>query len=248
MRDVQKSLKEKINAEHRACEEAAASAVHHAISAGEMLQEVKENLPHGAFSPWLQQNFGGSQRTAQTYMRLYRGQDALGAKTQRAADMSIREALKEIEPPSEEEKLSEKEKLSEAQILWNAIALLIEDSPKTFLFEEEIPLAIKRLWRGPEGEADVKLLRDYRAALDSVPENEIDTDFDYLNGIALVGWRTKRAIEAWVAAVVMESGDRGLQVRRLRYEAGVAELEANPEAWEVYWHVTVKEPLRAGGE
>lgn len=47
MREVDKSLTERINAEHRAVEEAARSAVEHAIRCGEMLEEQKASLQHG---------------------------------------------------------------------------------------------------------------------------------------------------------------------------------------------------------
>ena len=247
MTEVQKALTERINAEHRACGGAARSALEHAIRCGEMLSEVKAGIGHGEWSPWLASNFEGSDRTARTYMRLAAHKDEL-SNWQRASDLGIRGALQELEPPKKEEPPEGGRGMSEDRLLWNSIALLIEDNPKTFLFDSEIPLIVRRLWRGPEGEADGKLLSDYLEALDSVPEDDTDTDFDLLHNTALVGWRVKRAIGAWITTVVMESGDCELQPQRLRYEADMAELEANPESWEVFWHVTAKEHLRAGSE
>lgn len=42
-----------------------------AIQIGQELFDVKEVLGHGHFGPWLQAEFGWSERTAQNYMRLY---------------------------------------------------------------------------------------------------------------------------------------------------------------------------------
>ena len=91
---------EAINAQHRLCQEAAASAVEHAMNAGEMLMEVKASSNHGEFGPWLEENFEGSARTAQTYMRLHRNRHALNA--QRSAHLSIDGALKALSEPKDE--------------------------------------------------------------------------------------------------------------------------------------------------
>ena len=91
-------LAEEINAEHRACETAANAALTHAISAGELLTEAKGRLPHGAFGPWLAENFEGSERTGQAYMRLYQRRDEI---RNGAADLSIRGALAELTAPKE---------------------------------------------------------------------------------------------------------------------------------------------------
>lgn len=94
---------EAINAEHRACEEAAVSAVQHGINAGGMLERVKASLKHGEWVPWLRGNFApektpqSRERVAQTYMKLYRRRDELNPKHD--SDLSIRGALRELEPP-----------------------------------------------------------------------------------------------------------------------------------------------------
>ncbi len=64
------SLADRINAEHRAANEAAASAIEHARLAGELLLEAKASVAHGAWGAWLSVNFEGSERTAQAYMRI----------------------------------------------------------------------------------------------------------------------------------------------------------------------------------
>lgn len=232
MTDVEKELTDKINAEHRACETVALSTMEHAIRAGELLAEAKNCAAHGNWGSWLLRNFEGSSRNARIYTKLYHRRDALG-NPQHAADMSIREVLRELESRKDEPGLSED------RVLWSHISLTIEDHPTTFLFDGEIPLVIKRLRNGPKEVADAKLVGDYRTAFDNL--REATTHFEHLSNTALVGWRIKRAIGAWVTTVVMESGDLGLQPPRLRWEANVAELETNhPEAWEVFWHVTVK--------
>lgn len=89
------TLANQINAEHRACEQAATTAVEHAIRCGEMLAEVKDNLKHGEWLPWLKANFEGSRQTADVYRKLAANRDALNC--QRASNLSIRGALAELE-------------------------------------------------------------------------------------------------------------------------------------------------------
>lgn len=98
------TLAAKINAEHRACEEAARSAVDRGIRCGEMLAGVKASLGHGEWLPWLEENFQGTTRTAQTYMRLAANKAELEAKCEARSHLSIREATRVIAPtakPSE---------------------------------------------------------------------------------------------------------------------------------------------------
>ncbi len=93
------TLADKVNAEHRACEEAVGAALGHAINAGELLTEVKEGVAHGSWGAWLAENFEGSERTAQAYMKVYRRRDEI---RNGAADLSLRGALKELEAKSTE--------------------------------------------------------------------------------------------------------------------------------------------------
>jgi hypothetical protein len=99
MTEIEKSLgrlAERINAEHLACETAVNSALTHAMNAGQMLSEAKEGVPHGSWSAWLTENFEGSERTAQAYMRLHRRRDEI---RNGAADLSLRGALQELSEP-----------------------------------------------------------------------------------------------------------------------------------------------------
>ncbi len=100
MQELAKGLAERINVEHRAVEEAARSAVEHAIVAGDLLNEAKEQLGHGEFGPWLLANFEGSRQTADVYRKLAARKDEL-SECQRASNLSIRGALRELEPARE---------------------------------------------------------------------------------------------------------------------------------------------------
>jgi hypothetical protein len=93
------ALKQRINEEHRRCEEAVGSALEHAINAGEGLAQMKDNLSHGRWGRWLRENFEGSERTAQAYMRLYRRRDEIRSG---ASDLSIRGALSSLSVPKPE--------------------------------------------------------------------------------------------------------------------------------------------------
>lgn len=104
MAEIEKSLgklAEQINAEHRACETAVGAALAHAMSAGELLAEAKEQLPHGAFGPWLAENFAGSGRTARAYMRVYSRREELEAKRQSSATLSLDGALRALSTPKD---------------------------------------------------------------------------------------------------------------------------------------------------
>jgi len=97
------SLAARINAEHRACEVAVASAVEHAIRAGEMLVEAKKHSGHGNWLPWLQENFEGSHDTAQVYMRLARNREFL-LNNEHARFSSIRGAVTELKREDREKR------------------------------------------------------------------------------------------------------------------------------------------------
>ena len=84
-------LAEQINAEHRACVEAANGALDHAMRTGDLLSEAKAACKHGEWQNWLADNFEGSTRTAQVYMRLAGHRSQL-AKAQSPALLTIYEA------------------------------------------------------------------------------------------------------------------------------------------------------------
>jgi hypothetical protein len=103
MSEVEKSrleqLANEINAEHRAFAGTFRKAVEHGIRCGELLAEAKGQCKHGAWLPWLNENFEGSVRTAQGYMRLYDNRVEVRAKAQDVAHLSMSGALKELAAP-----------------------------------------------------------------------------------------------------------------------------------------------------
>src|SRR5918995_187829 len=93
-------LADEINAEHRAFIGSLKKTAEHGIRAGELLTEAKSRCPHGTWLDWLGENFEGSERSAQVYMQMFCGCDAIRAKYAESADLSISGALKEISAPS----------------------------------------------------------------------------------------------------------------------------------------------------
>ena len=69
---------------------------------GQRLADVKASLSHGQFTGWIRDNCRFSERTAQGYMRLARELPKFdSAKAQRVADLSLREALRELSAPKD---------------------------------------------------------------------------------------------------------------------------------------------------
>ena len=98
------ALAKEINEEHRRCEESFKAGLSHALRAGELLSEAKSQVQHGQWGEWLKKNFEGSERTAQAYMKVFRERRRLEeANPQRVADLSYRDALKELAAPQESE-------------------------------------------------------------------------------------------------------------------------------------------------
>lgn len=87
-----------IRQEHHLAEQHAMQAVNHAMEAGRLLIEAKALCSHGKWLSWLADNFEGSARTAQAYMRLFEHRDLL-ANTQRVSHLSVRDALKMLAEP-----------------------------------------------------------------------------------------------------------------------------------------------------
>ena len=92
-------LAEQINEHHAACETAMKAGLENALQAGRGLAEVKSQLPHGSFGQWLADNFHGSERTAQAYMRVAKRWPEDEAKAQTSADLSLNGALKLLARP-----------------------------------------------------------------------------------------------------------------------------------------------------
>jgi hypothetical protein len=90
------TLARQINEEHRAFLTTFRKTLEHAIKVGELLTQAKEQCPYGKWLPWLEGNFEGAARTAQDYMRLYKGRDKIRANARDSAHFSVSGALKEI--------------------------------------------------------------------------------------------------------------------------------------------------------
>src|SRR5262245_43600909 len=82
-----------INAAHKAAERDLRSSVDHAIRCGNLLLQAKASLKHGEWEPWITHNLKVSPRSVRGYVRLAM---LAGTKGQRVADLSLRQALKEI--------------------------------------------------------------------------------------------------------------------------------------------------------
>jgi hypothetical protein len=93
------TLAKQINEEHRAFVDSFKKTAEHGIRAGELLVEAKSKCKHGEWLLWLDANFEGSQRTAQTYMQIFNHRDELRANAQSSAHLSINGALKELSTP-----------------------------------------------------------------------------------------------------------------------------------------------------
>jgi hypothetical protein len=70
-----KTLAEKANRAHSQAQRAERQAVEHAVEAGRLLLKVKEEVGHGNFIKWIEENFKGSERVARKYMRLAKAAD-----------------------------------------------------------------------------------------------------------------------------------------------------------------------------
>jgi hypothetical protein len=75
---------------------AIAETLTHAFAVGEALNQAKKLAGHGNWEAWLGAECGLSPRTARAYMQLANHRGVLEQKRQRAADLSIRAALRLI--------------------------------------------------------------------------------------------------------------------------------------------------------
>lgn len=103
-------LARKITEAHEAAEETAADAkgaAQHALGyadkAGELLTEAKGKVGHGGWGDWLAENVPFSERTARNYMKLHKSFASLIPNRQRAADLSMREAMRLLQHMEDEE-------------------------------------------------------------------------------------------------------------------------------------------------
>ena len=99
-------LAKSANQSHRWAAAAAAAALAHVVAAGHALVQARDLCEEGGWLRWLRNNFEGSVRTAQRYMRVARHLPASGLDPTRASHQSQRAFLRSIrgvvfgEPPA----------------------------------------------------------------------------------------------------------------------------------------------------
>jgi len=86
---VPDAVAREINDEHRAVGQALRDGLAHARRAGELLLDVKDKLPHGAFMAWVARHCGFAHRTATLYMRIATEWDRIEANWQSVANLSL---------------------------------------------------------------------------------------------------------------------------------------------------------------
>lgn len=86
MKGIEKSLIAEINKLHGDILKSFGTALEKAIRIGELLTKQKEDLKHGEFTAWVNNNLPFTDRTARNYMRVYGERDRL--KTETVSDLS----------------------------------------------------------------------------------------------------------------------------------------------------------------
>ena len=94
-------LCDRLKAEHIAAAGALKCSLGHAMAAGDILIEAKEQLKHGHWLPWLQ-SCGISERAAQRYIRLARNRRTIEAKSDNVSDLSVSGALAMLAVPRDD--------------------------------------------------------------------------------------------------------------------------------------------------
>jgi hypothetical protein len=100
---ITKSLKQKVklaNQAHTAAEKALNDFVANALKVGEILTEIKAELPHGKFIGFVEQNFTFTIRTAQNYIKMSENREIL-LKAADSENLSLSSALKLLQKPKE---------------------------------------------------------------------------------------------------------------------------------------------------
>lgn len=96
--DAMTSIIAEINSEHALALNAANQAVTHGKRVGELLLQVKADLPHGEFGAWLAENVTVSERQAQRYMQAARELPAPDKpKTDMVSYLKHEKAVKKIQ-------------------------------------------------------------------------------------------------------------------------------------------------------
>ncbi len=89
LKGVPEQTAREINDEHRAVGLALRDSLEHARRCGELLNDVKDKLPHGAFMAWVERHCVFSHRAATMYMRIAREWERLSANWQSVANFGL---------------------------------------------------------------------------------------------------------------------------------------------------------------
>jgi len=92
--DALSELARQVHASHCQVGRAAADVLKYALACGDLLVTAKSRVAHGQWLPWLRRDCDLSERTANAYMQLVRHRQVLEANPQRAANLSLRAALR----------------------------------------------------------------------------------------------------------------------------------------------------------
>jgi hypothetical protein len=117
--DDRKALVEIIRTSHQAVRNAAHNILREAITAGEALLKLKASVSHGEWGHYLRRHCELGERTAQVYMRLAEHRAELEANPQRAADLSLRGALRLIPNKSGKPTKSTKAGAALSSLAWS---------------------------------------------------------------------------------------------------------------------------------
>ena len=77
MNEVERSKIQELNRLHGEILGAMRTTLHKAVEAGGILREVKDTLPHGQFTRWVEDNIDFDIRTAQRYMKAHDNRDRI---------------------------------------------------------------------------------------------------------------------------------------------------------------------------
>lgn len=89
-------LAARIRTEHEACQSALQRGLEHALAAGKLLREAKDQVPHGQWLLWLREHVRIPERTAQRYMAV--APYAADIKSDKLADLTG-DVLDALTPP-----------------------------------------------------------------------------------------------------------------------------------------------------
>lgn len=156
----------------------AKTAMEGAIQIGERLQEAKEQVGHGNFEQWCEENLNYSSRTARNFMRIaseYGGENGLISNRKMSSDLSISNALSLLKVPEED-----REKFIEEHPVEDMKNKDLEDEIKRLKEEKESrERTVNVLNKSLQDEAE-KLskayheIEDLQRQLDETPEEAVD--------------------------------------------------------------------------